>query len=227
MYINGVNSSGVINYTSSASASSSNQTEFSNVLESAMNKTETNLDSIFEAAAKKYNIPVNLLKAVAKVESNFNPNATSSCGAMGIMQLMPGTAKSLGVNDAYNPEQNIMGGAKYLSQMLNMFGGNTELAVAAYNAGPGNVQKYNGIPPFKETQNYVSKVLGNYGSDITAGSVARTSSTAVSDVYDTASQNTSTSIDDNISVDELTYLVQTRIYQMQMKLFENNDLENK
>jgi soluble lytic murein transglycosylase-like protein len=94
------------------------------------------LDSIFEAASKKYNVPVNLLKAVAKAESNFNSHATSSCGAMGIMQLMPATAKSLGVTDAYNPEQNIMGGAKYLSQMLNQFNGNTELAVAAYNAGP-------------------------------------------------------------------------------------------
>ncbi|MEL4105595.1 lytic transglycosylase domain-containing protein [Oscillospiraceae bacterium WX1] len=147
--------------------------DFSSVLQKSSGSVD--LDAIFKAAAEKYNVPVRLLKAVAKTESNYNPKATSSCGAMGIMQLMPSTAKSLGVTDAYDPEQNIMGGAKYLSQLLNRFGGNTSLAVAAYNAGPGAVAKYNGIPPYDETQNYVKKVLGYLGSDLNAGTVATSS----------------------------------------------------
>jgi hypothetical protein len=116
------------------------------------------LSDIFERAASKYNISVNLLKAVGKQESNFNPNAVSRCGAQGIMQLMPATAASLGVTDSFDPEQNIMGGAKYLSGLMKRFDGNVSFALAAYNAGGNNVKKYGGIPPFKETQNYVVKV---------------------------------------------------------------------
>ena len=120
------------------------------------------LEDDFREAAATYQVDENLLKAVAKAESGFNTSATSSAGAMGVMQLMPFTAKSLGIKDAYNAHDNIMGGAKILSQNLSRYDGDISLALAGYNAGCGNVDKYGGIPPFKETQNYVKKVLNYY-----------------------------------------------------------------
>ncbi len=122
----------------------------------------TDLDAYFEEAAQKYNVDVKLLKAIAHAESNYNPNATSSSGAMGVMQLMPSTAKSLGITDAYNARDNIMGGAKVISDHLSRYDGDLSLALAAYNAGSGNVAKYGGVPPFTETQNYIKKVLSYY-----------------------------------------------------------------
>lgn len=113
-------------------------------------------------ASRKYNIPQKLIASIMKTESNFNPRAVSHVGAQGLMQLMPQTAKSMGVTNSFNIKQNIDGGARYFRKMLDNFGQDTQLALAAYNAGPGAVKKYGGIPPFKETQQYVKRVMHHY-----------------------------------------------------------------
>lgn len=141
---------------------SPSSTDFSSYL-----KSSKNLDEIYQEASQTYGVSVDLLKAMTKQESNFNPNATSRSGAQGLMQLMPATAASLGVTDAYDPYQNIMGGAKYIRQMLDKYNGNVSLALAAYNAGSNNVDKYGGIPPFAETQNYVAKITSYLKEGVT------------------------------------------------------------
>lgn len=118
-----------------------------------------NLKDIFAEAAEKYNIPQELLEAIGYHESRFQTGVTSSAGAMGIMQLMPGTAQAMGVQDAYDPYDNIMGAAKLLGYLSDLYDGDLKLTLAAYSAGTGNVAKYGGVPPFSETQNYIKDIF--------------------------------------------------------------------
>ena len=119
----------------------------------------TSLHEQFVAAGEQHSVDVSLLKAVARAESCFDPKAVSSAGAQGMMQLMPETAAYLGVSNSFDAIQNINGGAQYLSDMLDRYSGDVSLALAAYNAGPGNVDRYKGVPPFEETKRYVDSVL--------------------------------------------------------------------
>lgn len=127
-------------------------------------------DHIIRQAAQTHGVSEGLIKAVMHTESGFNVNARSPVGAQGLMQLMPATARRFNVSNAYDPQQNINAGAKYLAWLMKRFNGNTSLALAGYNAGEGNVQKYGGIPPFRETQDYVRRVSSRY-SNLYAGGI--------------------------------------------------------
>ena len=147
--------------------------DFQSILDASMSSSSSSssgetasrgeINNLIEEYSQKNNLDADFVKAVVKQESGFNPKATSHCGAKGLMQLMPGTAKGLGVVNAYDAEQNVAGGTKMLSNLLKTYGGNKELALAAYNAGGGAVKKYGGIPPYAETQRYVKSVLSMYG----------------------------------------------------------------
>ena len=126
-------------------------------------------DHMIRQAAQTHGVSEGLIKAVMHTESGFNVNARSPVGAQGLMQLMPATARRFNVSNAYDPQQNINAGAKYLAWLMKRFNGNTSLALAGYNAGEGNVQKYGGIPPFRETQDYVRRVSSRYSNLYSGG----------------------------------------------------------
>lgn len=142
--------------------------EFQSILDASMKSggaedvSKEEINGLIDEYSAKNNLDSDFVRAVVKQESGFNEKATSRCGAAGLMQLMPGTAKGLGVTDPYDAEQNVKGGTKMLANLLKTYGGNKELALAAYNAGGGAVKKYGGIPPYGETQRYVKNVLNIY-----------------------------------------------------------------
>jgi soluble lytic murein transglycosylase-like protein len=154
----------------SSSGGQANLTSFAGQLAAASSATSatptdvsgdtTQYDALIQQSAARNGIDPSLLKGLIRAESNFDPNAGSSAGAQGLTQLMPGTAAGLGVTDVHDPAQAIEGGAKYLRTQLDAFGGDEAKALAAYNAGPGAVTRYGGVPPYAETQQYVQKVLG-------------------------------------------------------------------
>lgn len=173
----------------------------------------TSMNAIFEEAASRFGVDANLLKAIGKAESAFNASAVSQAGAIGVMQLMPATAAALGVSNPYDARENIMGGASYIADLLKKYGGDVKLALAAYNAGSGNVDKYGGIPPFKETQSYVKKVMEYAGEDIT---VNGTVSQAASQQYESGETVPMQAVQADSGY--LSNLVDLMRIQMEMKL---------
>ena len=138
---------------------------------------QNNFDDLIQQASQQYGVSAGLIKAIMHTESGFNVHARSPVGAQGLMQLMPATARRFHVSDVYDPKQNIFAGTKYLSWLLKRFNGNMHLAIAAYNAGEGNIDKYGGIPPFRETQDYVRRVISRFQNLYTTGLSAHSIST--------------------------------------------------
>ena len=132
--------------------------------------TQQDIDAAIEQAAARHNVDPSLVRSVVKVESNFNPNAVSRKGAMGLMQLMPSTARSLNVSNPFDPQQNVDAGVRHLRKLLDSYGGNVRLSLAAYNAGPGAVARSAGVPHFRETQNYVRRITNLYNGGSEPGS---------------------------------------------------------
>ena len=168
----------------------------SSVRNNNLTSGRADLDAFFVEAGRIYNINPNLLIAVAKVESDFRTGVVSNVGAQGIMQIMPATARYLGVTDPFDPRQSIMGGAKYLREQLDRFDQDVSLALAAYNAGWPAVKKHGGIPPFKETQNYVPKVLNHFKNS----QVALTETLPNDNVNDNNNVNSNANVNRNANI---------------------------
>lgn len=176
------------------------------------------MDAIFEEAAQLYDVPVQLLKAIGKAESGFDANAVSAAGAQGVMQLMPSTAKALGVDDPFDARSNIMGGAKYIAEKLKQYNGDMELALAAYNAGSGNVEKYGGVPPFSETRNYIQKIKEYMGMDLTTGKMVAGQSGTASSAASGILQGTQGSTYTGFSSENALYLAELMKLQLQSRV---------
>ncbi len=203
------------NDTGRASRQTSDTKSFADTLKNTVKKmgVPESMDAIFEEAAQRYNVPVILLKAVGKAESGFNANAVSPVGAQGVMQLMPATAQSLGVTDPFDARSNIMGGAKYIAEKLSQYNGDIDLALAAYNAGSGNVAKYGGVPPFTETINYIKRIKEYMGTDLTTGQTVETAQAA----QEQADIGRASEVSDGLSSRSLTE-VMTQFFMAKMQL---------
>lgn len=149
--------SGASDFASQLAAASSG----SGVTAGGLSRAPEPYRSMLQGAASRHNVPMSLLESVARRESGFDPRAVSPRGAQGIMQIMPATQAAVGVTDPFDAGQSIEGGARYLRMMLDRFGGDTTRALAAYNAGPGAVERHNGVPPFAETRDYVTRILSD------------------------------------------------------------------
>lgn len=159
-----IDSKGVLHF-SNVPTSSYYRIYIGESLAKSSNSYSTNkYDHYITEASKKHGVAFPLLKAIINVESSFNPKAVSTAGALGLMQIMPKNVKSLKINNPFNPRENIMGGTRYLKELLQRYNGKLPLVLAAYNAGPTMVDIYNDIPPIKETQNYVRKVMKSYNA---------------------------------------------------------------